>query len=120
MSLLWTHAQPWPRDIQATYKPAGRQASRPAGRPAGALPGAPQARSAGPLGTGVFPQLRKASFLSGPAPASRVASGERHGGQRPTLKILESFGGVAAWASLLASVHGVGLVQQRNKPFPFL
>ena len=75
--------------------------------------------SAGPFGTTAFPYLRMFSFLSGPAPASRVASGERHGGQRPALKILESFGGVAAWASLLASVHGVGLVQQRNKPFPF-
>ena len=41
--------------------------------------------------------LWRASFLPGPAPASRVASGGHHGGQRPALKILESFGGVAAW-----------------------
>ena len=45
--------------------------------------------SAGLFGTTVFPYLRRASFLSGPAPASRVASGGRHGGQRPAFKILE-------------------------------
>ena len=53
--------------------------------------------SAGLFGTAVFPYLWRASFLPGPAPASRVASGGHHGGQRPALKILESFGGVAAW-----------------------
>ena len=53
--------------------------------------------SAGLFGTAVFPYLWRASFLPGPAPASRVASGGHHGGQRTALKILESFGGVAAW-----------------------
>ena len=52
--------------------------------------------SAGLFGAAVFPYLQRASFLSGPAPASRVASGGHHGSQRPALKILESFGGVAA------------------------
>ena len=53
--------------------------------------------SEGLFGAAVFPYLQRASFLSGPAPASRVASGGHHGSQRPAFKILESFGGVAAW-----------------------